>query len=37
VEVTTLRSIMPLPIVLATAVPKVNAARKLKTAAQTTA
>jgi hypothetical protein len=28
---------MPLPIVLATAVPNVNAARKLKSAAQTTA
>ena len=32
-----LMSIMPLPIVLATAVPNVNAARKLNTAAQITA
>src|SRR5258707_823510 len=37
VNVTTLMSIMPDPTVLATAVPKVNAATKLKKAAQTTA
>src|SRR5919205_141391 len=36
-KVTTLTSIMPEPTVLATAVPKVNAATKLKNAAQTTA
>src|SRR2546423_15343032 len=36
-DVTMLMSIIPLPMVLATAVPKVNAARKLKIAAQTTA
>ena len=36
-EVTTLMSIMPEPIVFATAVPKTNAATKLKNAAQMTA
>src|SRR5436190_20748707 len=36
-KVTTLMSIIPLPIVCATAVPKRNAAMKLKNAAQTTA
>src|SRR5258706_6920088 len=36
-KVTTEISIIPLPIVLATAVPKPNAATKLKNAAQTTA
>jgi hypothetical protein len=36
-NVTAFRSIMPLPIVFATAVPNVNAATKLKNAAQTTA
>ena len=35
--VTSLTSIMPLPTALATAVPTVNAARKLKNAAQMTA
>ncbi len=35
--VTMSRSIMPLPMVLATAVPRRKAARKLKTAAHTTA
>jgi len=37
VTVTDLRSIIPLPIVLATAVPKIANATKLKNAAQTTA
>ena len=36
-KVTTLRSTMPAPTVLATAVPKPKAAMKLKTAAQMTA
>ena len=36
-KVTSLMSIIPEPTVLATAVPKPNAATKLKTAAQTTA
>ena len=36
-KVTTLRSTIPLPTVLATAVPNPNAATKLKNAAQTTA
>ena len=36
-NVTMLRSTMPAPTVLATAVPKANAATKLKNAAQTTA
>ena len=36
-KVTTWMSIIPLPTVLATAVPKVNAATKLKNAAQMTA
>jgi hypothetical protein len=36
-KVTMLMSIMPAPTVLATAVPKVNAATKLKKAAQITA
>ncbi len=36
-KVTTLMSIIPEPIVFATAVPKPNAATKLKKAAQTTA
>src|SRR5688572_28415301 len=36
-DVTTSRSIIPEPTVLATAVPKPNAARKLNAAAQTTA
>ena len=36
-KVTTWRSIMPEPTVVATAVPKVKAAMKLKNAAQTTA
>ncbi len=36
-KVTTLMSIIPEPTVVATAVPNVNAATKLKNAAQTTA